>query len=434
MIVNASFPIALSISLAGIEKLFLRITAELQSASRDNTATKLLRITSVEDHSRLTANATVDHLTYNFSLSISTNVSVLNPSVSFAGCRDLPPPLYPTSIPSMSPRSLIRLSFQITVINAGTCSHIKSNSLSAKAILATVDRVLNFSSIPIAAVAKSPLIANTTELLIVNSTIALQSESFESAIAKYNALIHAATVGDVFTQYLQQESIGLGATSTISAHVTNVDVSYSLLVGSSELTNGINSTLCGCIPKNITSLTSSPTTSPPCLPDLNISIISINFLLKQVPIENKDCSIAGFKTVPAIDLIFLVSNIGCKNFFADANSLSSHCGKTGYPSMYKISIANITKTRSESCIEDTVAPIDFRCENKTLGMGLSAGNHYTTQTWVDLSGVALVDHHNYTVIVEILPLNPFLRKTSLPVVARYELSRRRYLRKRKMVE
>jgi len=195
-----------------------------------------------------------------------------------------------------------------------------------------------------------------------------------------------------------------------------------------------------------TAKTYLPTPSLPSLVKLNISIISGSFGYKQVAVtssnsvafgdrmlslQNEDCTVTSYKSTLALNLIFLVTNVGNGDLFINESSLvTAKCSlKKAYPQMYKIYVANITKTRSEKCIEDTVTPRHYVCENQTIGMGLSPGNYFVSEQWVDVSNAGLIAGRTYDVYVEVFPFNALLKAVSEPMKILFSVSRKRYLRK-----
>jgi len=163
--------------------------------------------------------------------------------------------------------------------------------------------------------------------------------------------------------------------------------------------------------------------------ELSVSILSATFETKTVPIrESKtSCLITGYNDIRVLSVILKVTNVGSLPLLVNPNDLKQETCSNNvnvFPTFYQIDIGNTTKTRSEKCVSDSVAPISFTCNN----MGISPGNYFISTQWVDVSQSDLVAGHQYTVYVSALPRNPMLKAVSEPFTIIYSNTRRRNLR------
>jgi hypothetical protein len=165
-----------------------------------------------------------------------------------------------------------------------------------------------------------------------------------------------------------------------------------------------------------------------------VEILSAQFNTKSIPTYQNatSCSVVAFQDVAALQLIVKVTNIGTLPLVIDATQLKEErCTATlSYPTFFKIHVSDSTKTRSEKCIGDTIAPQDYTCSSSS-SMGLSPGNYFVSTLWMDVSQTTLVSGTAYPVVVDVLPKNTLLTSSSTPVSIIYSTSRRRNLRERR---
>ena len=183
----------------------------------------------------------------------------------------------------------------------------------------------------------------------------------------------------------------------------------------------------------------SSSSSPTVLlegPRLVVKVMDYFFYLKAVSvIDPTTCQATSIVDSYVLNLILQIENVGHANFVI-SNSVDlteDTCTKSlVFKSFFKFQLANITKTRSEQCVEDSIEPVNFTC--KAGRQGLSPGNLFLSQQWIDVSSAKLKEGQTYPLDVSILPHNPHLVYSIIGFNVTYSTVRRkRNLRSNKVL-